>query len=76
MNIIIYFLIGDNVSDTKEENQSNEDDNELGGLFRMASRKNIKKQSEKETANDEDVSKFDVEYKHDWNLSEVKTKII
>lgn len=42
----------------------------------MSSRKNIKKQSEKETMNDEDVSKFDVEHKHDWNLPEVKIENI
>lgn len=70
------FLIGDNVSDTKEENQANEDEDELGGLFRISSRKNIIKQSEKETVNDEDISKFDVEHKHDWDLPEVKTEII
>jgi len=38
----------------------------------MSSMKNIKKQSEKETMNKEDVSKFDVEHSHDWSLPEVK----
>jgi len=38
----------------------------------MSSMKNMKKQSEKDDVNKEDVSKFNVDHCHDWNLPEVR----
>lgn len=73
-NVLI--TLGEEVSEHKKEDQSSEEEDELGGLFRMSSMKNIKKQSEKEDMNKEDVSKFNVEHYHDWNLPEVITEYI
>jgi len=42
----------------------------------MSSMKNIKKQSEKDDMNKEDISKFNVDHCHDWSLPEVRIKNI
>ncbi|XP_015379973.1 PREDICTED: ribosome biogenesis protein BMS1 homolog [Diuraphis noxia] len=64
-------VYGDEVNEQKNDDKLNDDEDELGGLFRMSSMKNIKKQKEKEDMNIEDVSKFNVDHHHDWSLSEV-----
>lgn len=69
-------ILGEEVGAKKKEDQSSEEEDELGGLFRMSSMKNIKKQNEKEDMNKEDISKFNVEHHHDWNLSEVKIEYV
>lgn len=62
--------IGEEINE-KNEHQSNEEEGELGGLFRKSSMKNIKKKIEKEDMNKEDTSKFNVDHCHDWSLPEV-----
>lgn len=70
------FLIGVEVNkQSKEDQLDEEEEDELGGLFRVSSMKNIKKQSEKEDMNKEDASKFNVDHCHDWSLPEVRIRI-
>ncbi|CAI6344416.1 unnamed protein product [Macrosiphum euphorbiae] len=64
-------VYGDEVNEQKNDDKLNDDEDELGGLFRMSSMKNIKKQKEKEDMNTEDASKFSVDHHRDWSLSEV-----
>uniref|UniRef100_A0A2S2QUK6 Ribosome biogenesis protein BMS1 n=2 Tax=Sipha flava TaxID=143950 RepID=A0A2S2QUK6_9HEMI len=64
-------VYGEEVNEQSKEDQSNEEEDELGGLFRISSMKNVKKQNEKKDMNKEDVSKFNVNHYHDWSLPEV-----
>ncbi|XP_050538597.1 ribosome biogenesis protein BMS1 homolog [Daktulosphaira vitifoliae] len=55
----------------QKKNDIKEDEDELGGLFRLSNIKNMKKQSQKEDMDKEDTSKFIIDHYHDWNLAEV-----
>lgn len=48
-----------------------EDEDELGGLFRLSNMKNMQKQNQKEDMDKEDISKFIVDHYHDWSSSKV-----
>ena len=56
----------------KEAADSEDDDDEVGGLFRIAKRTNEERQVKKVTADALDCSRFAFDSVQDWDLEEVR----
>ena len=59
------------MSGDEEEKADEEEDEELGGLFRVLKKKSEAGKEQKYNANLRDSSKFPVAAPHDWQLDEV-----
>lgn len=59
------------LADETPEEEDKDDEDELGGLFRILKNKSEKNKSDRATVNKVDCSKFEEVSKHDWDLEEV-----
>lgn len=69
------FIISGNESMFKveeEKNNNSAEENEVGGLFRVVSKTQEKKQQQRDTMNAPDVSKFPTTHIRDWSSKEVR----
>ena len=60
-----------NLADNSTEDDKQDNDDELGGLFRVLQSKSEKHKTDRATINKTDCSKFELTSKHDWEIEDV-----
>ena len=72
-----YFVLKGEIKQAEDEGEADGDGGEeVGGLFRVASRKQLQQQEQKDLMNAEDCAKFVVKQVRDWMQSDVSDSYV